>query len=193
MAEDVKEIVSGWKPRAAILQAGLPDWPALLRFLKRREVPTVLIASAQDIARAEREGAASVHVLIPAEPVEVAEAAELVIGPASSSGLPESIDLGAVKIDVRGRRTEIEGEVIDLPRKEFELLLELALQPGQPVESSELLRRLWPESPSATVDDVHARISRLRRFIGDHSRGQPLITTRRGFGYLLNLTPVRVD
>jgi DNA-binding response OmpR family regulator len=193
LAQNVMDILSGWKPRAAILQAGLPDWLALLRFLKNREVPVVLLGTAEQIARAERESAASVHLLMPAEPVEIAEATELVIGPVFASGLPESIDLGIVKIGIRNRTTEIEGEAVELPPKEFDLLVELALRPGEPIESSELLRRLWPGSTSATVDDVHSRVFRLRRFIGDHDRAEPLITTRRGYGYLLNLVPVKVD
>jgi DNA-binding winged helix-turn-helix (wHTH) protein len=46
---------------------------------------------------------------------------------------------------------------------------------------------VWPGSHSATVDDLHTRIWRLRRMIGDHRRTRPLITSRRGFGYVLNI------
>lgn len=55
------------------------------------------------------------------------------------------------------------------------------------VGSTELLGRVWRGSESATVDDLHTRIWRLRRMIGDHKRAKPLIVNRRGFGYLLNV------
>jgi DNA-binding response OmpR family regulator len=189
----LRDIVSDWKPPAVILQAGVPDWTALLRFLEIREIPIVLLGSPEHIGRAQRDGAATVHLLMDAEPAYIAEAAELVIGPATSRGLPGSIDLGTVKIDLRGRTAEIEGEVVALPRMEFELLVELALRPGQPIESSELLRRLWPQTTNATGDDVHSHVFRLRQAIGDHHRSEPLIATRRGYGYLLNLSPVEVE
>ncbi|MGH2811924.1 MAG: winged helix-turn-helix domain-containing protein [Actinomycetota bacterium] len=50
------------------------------------------------------------------------------------------------------------------------MLVELALRPGQPVQSTELLRRLWPEASYATADDVHSHVFRLRQAVGDHHR-----------------------
>lgn len=193
LGKRLRDIVADWKPPAVILQAGVPDWAGLLRFLQQREIPIVLLGAPQHLARAHQDGAATVHLLMDSEPAYISEATELVIGPATARGLPEFIDLGAVKIHLRSRTTEIEGAAVDLPRMEFELLVELALRPGQPVESSELLRRLWPHTANATGDDVHSHVFRLRRAIGDHRRTEPLIATRRGYGYLLDLSPVEVE
>jgi DNA-binding winged helix-turn-helix (wHTH) protein len=193
LEKKLRDIVSDWKPPAVILQAGVTDWASLLRFLGRREIPVVLLGRPEHLARAQQDGAATVHLLLDADPVHIAEATELVIGPGISRGLPESIDLGVVKIDLRSRTAQIEGVPVELPRKEFDLLVELALRPGQPVESSELLRRLWPQTANATGDDVHSHVFRLRQAIGDHRRTEPLIATRRGYGYLLDLDPVEVE
>jgi DNA-binding winged helix-turn-helix (wHTH) protein len=107
--------------------------------------------------------------------------------PAILRRLPDAIDLGIVKIDLRARMVLVDGVPEVLPPKEFEILVQLALQPGAPLDSAELLGRVWPGSRSATVDDLHTRIWRLRRMIGDHRRTRPLITNRRGFGYVLNI------
>jgi DNA-binding response OmpR family regulator len=120
------------------------------------------------------------------EPYEIAQAAQLVVGP-PSQGLSDIIDLGVVKIDLRAHDVEVEGERKVLPPKEFEILVQLALRSGTPLDATELLGRVWDASDSATVNDLHTRIWRLRRLIGDHGRRRPLIVNRRGYGYLLSV------
>lgn len=192
LARSVEEIVSEMRPRAVILQAGTPNWSELLRFLNHRHIPTVLLVEPEHLRSAGREEGVTIQLLMPAETAEIVEATEFAIGPTLSTGLPDVIDLGIVRIDVRGCTAEVEGRGVELPPKEFEILVALALQPGEPLMSDELLTRLWPGSPSAIIDDVHKRVSRLRRFIGDRERDKPLIETRRGYGYVLNV-PVEVD
>jgi DNA-binding response OmpR family regulator len=130
LATKAQDIVSDWRPRAVVLQAGTPDWSELLRFLMHRDVPTVLLGSSQQLTRAEGQGPPTVHLFMPVEAAEIAEAVELVIGPASARGLPDVVDLGIVSIDLRSRLVEIEERQVDLPPKEFEILVQLALQPG---------------------------------------------------------------
>lgn len=192
LVENVFQIVANWRPRATIIQAGVPEWQELLRFLAHRDIPTVVLGDPYQLRRAEEIGAVSVGVLEPAEPREIADAAELVIGPLGVSGLPDTIDLGIVYIDVRARRVRIDGNEVDLPPKEFDILVQLSLKPGEPVSSAELIRKLWPATATITPDDLHCRISRLRALIGDRERPEPLVSNRRGFGYLLTV-PVPVS
>jgi DNA-binding winged helix-turn-helix (wHTH) protein len=178
------EVVSNWHPEAVILRAGRPDWTPLLEFLGQRGIPCVLLGTPGELRSARRLHPSCLQLLIPAEADEIAEGAQLLIG-GPASRLPDVIDLGILKIDRRTRTVTVEGELKVLPPKEFEILVQLALQPGAPLDSAELLGRVWPGSRSATVDDLHTRIWRLRRILGDHQRTQPLIVNRRGFGYLL--------
>ena len=193
LAENVFQIVANWRPRATIVQAGVSEWQELLRFLGERDIPTVIIGDPHQLRRGEELGAVSVGILSPAEPAEIADAAELVIGPLSATGLPDTIDLGNVYIDTRARRVRIDGEDVRLPPKEFDILVQLALQPGEPVPSPELIRKQWPATAATTADDVHCRVSRLRGLIGDRERVEPLISNRRGFGYVLNVSEIKVD
>lgn len=179
-------IVSRWEPKAVILQAGGIGWLALLRVVGRRGIPCVLLGTMGQLRRAEGQSLNRVHLLLPVEPDEIAQAAQLVTGPPSSVELPDVIDLGVVRIDLRARTVEVEGDQKVLPPKEFEILVQLALQSDAPLDAAELLGRVWPGSDSATLGDLHARIWRLRRMIGDHRRSHPLIVNRRGFGYMLN-------
>jgi DNA-binding response OmpR family regulator len=190
---DVREVVSSRLPRGVILEAGLPDWLSVLRFLTHRGIPTVLLGTMEQLLIAERHDWVGVHLLLPVDPDEVAEALQLVIGPSSVRELPDSIDLGVIKIDLRTHTIEIENKSMVLPPKEFHILVHLALQPGEPLSSSELISRVWPASSSTTSEDVHCRVWRLRKFIGDNDRAAPLITNRRGFGYVLNVNGLHGD
>lgn len=187
LAEDAREIVSRWHPQAVVLGAGRPDWLLLLSFLGKRGIPCVPLGTSAQLREAERCHAGCLQLLVPAEPDEVAHGAQVVVGPPGAKKLPDLIDLGVVKIDLRTRTVEVDGTPEILPPKEFEILVQLALQPGRPLGSTELLGRVWRGSESATVDDLHTRIWRLRRMIGDHKRAKPLIVNRRGFGYLLDV------
>jgi DNA-binding response OmpR family regulator len=193
LAEDAREVVSRWHPEAVVLRAGRPEWTPLLEFLGQQGIPCVLLGTPGELRSAKRLHQSCLQLLMPAEPDEIAEGVQLVIGTPASGRLPEVIDLGILRIDLRARKVTVEGELKVLPPKEFEILVQLALQPGAPLESAELLSRVWPESRSATVDDLHTRIWRLRRILGDHQRSQPLIVNRRGFGYLLRPRRSQVD
>ena len=192
-ARGAVELVSRWEPEAVILQAGGSGWLGLLRFLDRRGIPCVLLGATGQLRRAGGRSSSCVQLLLPVEPDEVAQAARLVMGPVSAGGLPEVIDLGVMKIDLPARTVEVEGDRTVLPPKEFEILMQLALHPGTPLDASELLIRVWPGSESATVEDLHVRIWRLRRMIGDHRRSRRLIVNRRGYGYLLDTAEPRED
>ncbi len=186
VAESVTEIASQWVPRVTVIWAGADGWRHLLRFLGRREVPVVLIGTEQQLRSCDANGAIRLVLFAPAAAPEIADAVEMLTVPASLSGLPAAIELDRVQVDVLARRATIEGEIVDLPPKLFDMLVALALQPGHPISSRELLRRLWPGSPRATTDDVNWHASQLRKLIGDHDRAVPLIENRRGFGYVLN-------
>ena len=124
------------------------------------------------------------RLLVPDGQGEAAKDLEIVV--LEEALLPGSIDFGDVFIDVRGRRVRVDGVDVELSPKEFEILMELALHPGEPVSSVDLITKLWPATATTTPDDLHCRVSRLRALIGDRERLQPLVGNRRGFGYVLN-------
>jgi DNA-binding response OmpR family regulator len=93
--------------------------------------------------------------------------------------LPES----PIKVDMARRLAYLEGERVEMPPKEFDILAELVGRGGRPVAASELAKRVWPPDEHASVDDVHRHIYRLRKALGP--RGDSLISNRRGFGYVL--------
>jgi heme-degrading monooxygenase HmoA len=92
---------------------------------------------------------------------------------------------GGLTLDLVRRVARVNGRDVEIPPREFAVLVELALHAGEPIPSAELARRAWPNGDAITGDDVRRAIYRLRLVLGDHGRPQPLIRNRRGYGYVL--------
>lgn len=96
------------------------------------------------------------------------------------------LDVGRLSLDLHRSVAHVDGEPVELPPREFALLLELALRAGQPVSAADLAFRVWPGSVWMTGDDVRRVVHRLRRAIHDDERVPPLLRNRRGYGYILD-------
>lgn len=73
---------------------------------------------------------------------------------------------------------EKKGEVIHLPRKEFELLALLASRPGHVFERDTILEKVWGTEIVVGDRTIDVHIRKLREKIGDH-----YIRTIKGIGY----------
>lgn len=99
-------------------------------------------------------------------------------------GSPRLITLGDLTIDTIERRVWREGMPIELLPREYRLLLELALHPGESISRAALLERVCGVGfdPGTNVLDVH--VSRLRAKL-DRDFAVPLLRTEKGVGYRL--------
>lgn len=91
---------------------------------------------------------------------------------------------GPLEVDLLGRKVTVNGEIIALQTREFNLLEFLIKHKGQVVTRTMLLEHVWDYhfDPQSKVIDVH--VSRLRKKIGD-SDGN-IIKTVRGAGYIID-------
>jgi DNA-binding response OmpR family regulator len=95
------------------------------------------------------------------------------------------IRVGALEIDVRGRRAIMGDDALNLTTKEFDLLALLASEQGDVVSRQRILREVWDTEwfgPTKTVD-VH--VASLRKKLGDPG----WIETVRGVGLRLVARP----
>ena len=91
------------------------------------------------------------------------------------------IRLGPLLLNADTYRVTLDGQVLDLTYKEFELLKTLAARPGRVFTREELLRDVWGYDfyGGARTVDVHVR--RLRAKLG--AEHEDVIGTVRGVGY----------
>lgn len=94
------------------------------------------------------------------------------------------LEFGGLVIDSRSREVHLDGALIDMTPKEFDVLAHLAASPRQVFSRADLLRDVWQSSPewqdSATVT-VHVR--RIRNKIEVDPENPRRITTVWGVGY----------
>lgn len=88
--------------------------------------------------------------------------------------------LGALAIEPRQRRATLDGTVLDLSPREFQLLLALAREPGVVIPKDTLAQRLEPLGDPVDFAVLEVHVSNLRRKIGAQR-----IKTERGIGYML--------
>jgi DNA-binding response OmpR family regulator len=86
-----------------------------------------------------------------------------------------------VVVDRDRREVTIDGTLVDLTAKEFDLLAVLAEEPGRVVPRQELYARVWDPVWVGTGKTLDVHVASLRRKVGDPG----LVETVRGVGYRL--------
>ena len=100
-----------------------------------------------------------------------------------------SVAVGALRLDLAGRRATVSGRELELRPKEFDLLAALAGRVGEVVTREDLMALVWDENwfgPTKTLD-VH--VSVLRRKLAEAGEDPARISTLRGRGYRYEPSP----
>src|SRR5437667_3353609 len=101
------------------------------------------------------------------------------LGRRSSPAAPPVLTIGDLVLDQAKRTVTRAGKPLELTRKEFGILEELAKARGAVVSSEELLERVWDAHADPFTTTVRVTVMTLRKKLGD----PPLIETVVGAGY----------
>lgn len=93
---------------------------------------------------------------------------------------------GPLVLDTQKREISIEGIMLPLTRKEFEILEHMMLHPGKTVSQEELLEHIWEADANPFSHAVRMHISSLRKKLRK-SLGYDPIITKIGQGYCLEV------
>jgi len=99
-----------------------------------------------------------------------------------SQGTQDITAVGGLALDRKARRFSLEGQLLELPAREFEVLWELMTPPGRVVSKRTLSEKLSTFDDNLGDNALEAFISRLRKKLAGSGAG---IRTLRGLGYLL--------
>jgi len=97
---------------------------------------------------------------------------------------PSEMKSGDLVLDMRRRRAQRSGTVIELSPKEFSLLEFLMRNEGRVVTRTQILDHLWGYDYATDSNLVDVYVAYLRRKV-DRGHGRQLIRTVRGVGYAL--------
>lgn len=95
----------------------------------------------------------------------------------------EVLTVGPVKLDLGRHKVEVDGQQVDLPLKEFQLLAVLMRTPGRVVSRTYLLTEVWGIDFYGDERTLDVHIKRLRSRINPRDVKRRLISTVRGVGY----------
>ncbi len=99
---------------------------------------------------------------------------------------PAELSFGRFRISQATRSTQLGDDGIDLTTAEFDLLWLLARHAGSILSRDDLLQELRGIGFDGLDRSIDARISRLRRKLGDDPENPTRIKTVRGKGYLFS-------
>ncbi len=94
----------------------------------------------------------------------------------------QPVVVAGLTIDPRARTAAIDGEPVELSRKEFDLLLVLASRLGEVVTKRELLAEVWQQAYGGGDRTVDVHLSWLRRKLGETAAEPTYLHTVRGVG-----------
>jgi DNA-binding response OmpR family regulator len=100
---------------------------------------------------------------------------------------PHVVSHGPLRIDAGSREVSVDGRLIDVTRKEFDLLYLLAAHPDTVIPRKRVIHQVWGDSWSRRTVDTH--VSSLRHKLG---RSDWIITVR-GVGFRLGRVPSHQD
>lgn len=85
-----------------------------------------------------------------------------------------------LSLDRRSKRCTLDGNEVQLTKKEFEILALLLSNRGRIFSREEILERVWTDEVVVLDRTIDVNITRLRKKIGQYGHN---ITTRLGYGY----------
>lgn len=170
---------------AVLLDLGLPDgsgFDLLARWRRQDCRAPILVITAQGALQDRLTGldaGADDYLVKPFATEELVSRLRAVLRRCAQQA-SEVWTLGELRIRTKARTVELAGEPLDLSRREFQLLLELARSAGNVVPKSQIAQRLEPLGEPLNAAAIEMHVFNLRKKIGPER-----IRTTRGVGYTL--------
>jgi len=99
------------------------------------------------------------------------------------SGKSGRIERGRLALDLERHQASLDGQPLDLTRREFDLLAFLARHPGRVYSREELLERVWGPEFMGTARTVDQHVAQLREKLQEDPKLPRFLETLRGVGY----------
>jgi len=184
------EAVPGGDFELLILDLGLPDMDGqdLLKMIRAiTEVPVIAATArgADDVVVATLDAGADDYLVKPFTVAQLQARVRAVLRRTSVVDTDEDLLVGGLVIRPAAREARLNGELLDLSPKEFELLWLLAERAGTVVSKREMLAEVWRQPYGGGDRTVDVHLSWLRKKLGESASDPRYLRTVHGVGVKL--------
>jgi two-component system alkaline phosphatase synthesis response regulator PhoP len=127
------------------------------------------------------------YVTKPFDTLELMARVEALLRRAPGRTPASILQLGPLRMDIRGTEVSREGRPIPLSAREFHLLRHFMEHPGATLSRSELLQEVWGYEDGTFTRTVDVHIASLRQKLEKNPKHPELILTVPGMGYKLRV------
>jgi DNA-binding response OmpR family regulator len=183
------ELAVKGKPDLVLLDLGLPDLDGneLLRMIRAvSQVPVIVITArgTDDVVVKTLDAGADDYLVKPFSVSQLEARIRAVLRRvATSSDGP--LRIGGLEIDAGAREARLDGHMLDLSPKEFDLLRVLAENGGHVVSKRELMAEVWREPYGGSDRTIDVHLSWLRSKLGESANEPRYLQTVHGVGVKL--------
>jgi two-component system alkaline phosphatase synthesis response regulator PhoP len=184
--KEAVEVAKKTTPDLIIMDVMMPEMDGMEACRVIRETPglkstliTFLTARNEDYSQiAGFEAGADDYIAKPIRPRLLISKIRAMMRRNTSTEVSEQVSLGPIQIDKEKYLVIKDGESIQLPKKEFELLLLLSSAPGRVFTRENILNTIWGNDVIVGDRTIDVHIRKLREKLGDE-----LFKTIKGVGY----------
>lgn len=170
-----------------VMMPGLDGFEVLSELRKFSEVPVIMLSArgeSNDRISGLNRGADD-YITKPFEPQELIARIRAVLRRSKPVDEIKSVTLFNLNVNLTEFTVTLNGEKVDMPPKEIELLYMLAKTPMHVFKREELLNAIWGQGYSGDSRTVDVHIKRVREKLGDNPHWQ--LTTVWGVGYKIEV------
>lgn len=195
--EDALRMIRQGVVNLAIVDIMLPDidgWTLCKKIRQDGDLPILMVTAKGQSADRLRGFAlgADDYLAKPFDPNELVARSIALLKRSYRTGptLPEKpgIRFGEVYVDTLGHVVTVDGRILELSRREYQLLLILAQNPNRILSRPQLLELIWGIDYTGEDRVVDVTVTRLRKKLGTARHRDWEIDTVRGLGYRLKVS-----
>ena len=170
-----------------LMLPGLPGTEVCRQIRQTSSVPIIMV-SAKDTEVDKVVGlelGADDYVTKPYSPRELVARIRAVLrrGVVDEVDDASALEAGHVRMDVDRHLVTVDGDIVKLPLKEFELLEYFLRNPGRVLTRGQLIDRVWGADYVGDTKTLDVHVKRLRAKIEPDPANPISLTTVRGLGY----------
>ena len=173
-----------------VMMPKLDGWEVCREIRKNSKVPIIMLtakSSEEDELKGFELGVDE-YISKPFSPKILVARAEAVLRRSNAAVVDEIISAGSIEIDKTAHQVKIDGAIVELSYKEFELLTYFAENQGIALSREKILNNVWNFDYFGDARTIDTHVKKLRAKLGE--KGNLYIQTIWGLGYKFEVVSV---